>query len=82
MTNTNCTECGTALTRRNRCASTDPEHYNTLCAACYECDDDMINETPVPVVHTATGRRNMSHAACSHPATTTARTACRRSRNA
>jgi hypothetical protein len=80
MTNTNCTECGTRFNRHNRCASTSAEHYDTLCATCYDGgtdDDDTTTVAPI-----ATGRRNMSHAVCSHASTTAARTVCRNSRNA
>jgi hypothetical protein len=78
MTNTNCTECGTRFTRHNRCASTSPEHYDTLCATCYDGGSDDDDTAPAVVT---TGRRNMSHAGCGHESTTAARTRCRVLRN-
>jgi hypothetical protein len=46
-----------------------------VCQRTLGLDDDDAVTTPEPV---ATGRRNRSHAACSHPRTPAGRAACRK----
>lgn len=74
MTTNTCRECSTRLTARNRCASTSERD---LCAACYECDDELRHLNDQPPASVDTGRKNRSHAACDHARTATARARCR-----
>lgn len=90
--NTKCFECKTPLTTRN--ATIDTSTIGRMCNKCYDYamwenahDDDEHDQAPVrecpfcvheELITVVTGRKNISHATCTHERTSKGRAACRK----
>jgi hypothetical protein len=76
-TATHCLDCDVKLTKKNNAFYVIGCDRADLCFSCYDVtmieDMDDASECPTP-----TGRRNRSHAACTHPRTPAGRAACRK----